>query len=283
MTSTQVIGKVRRIIGTKKVGHVGTLDPLASGVLPIAIGEITKTIPFLTDSIKEYIFTIFFGLETETGDLENIDSETLEKSKKSISADKITKIIPKFLGKITQIPPKFSAIKVGGEALYKKARRGEKVIVPSRIVEIYELEILEQPEPHLIKMRCLCEQGTYIRTLAEDIARSVGEKGVVSFLRRTKSGVFSLEDSFSLENLEKLVYNNDESLNKVDFFVPLDKVLADIPVLSISKEEEEKIRNGVKIQHSTSLKKMRLIRNNKLVAIASADGEFIKPMRVFNF
>jgi len=283
MTSTQVIGKVRRIIGTKKVGHVGTLDPLASGVLPIAIGEATKTIPFLTDSTKEYIFTIFFGLETETGDLENIDSKTLESSKTSISAGKVAKILPKFIGEITQIPPKFSAIKIKGEALYKKARRGESVKVPSRIVEIKELEILEQPAPHSLTLRCLCGQGTYIRTLAEDIAKAVGEKGVVSYLHRTKSGVFSLKDSFSLEKLEKVVYNNSESLSKVNFFVPLDKVLADIPVLSITKEEEEKIRKGQKVQHDTSLKMMRLICNSNLVAIASADGEKIKSIRVFNF
>lgn len=283
-TSTQVIGKVRRLFGVKKVGHVGTLDPLASGVLPIAIGEATRTIPYLTDSTKEYIFTIFCGLTTETGDLEGVDQETLEKSKTPISAEEIQKSIPLFLGKITQVPPKYSAIKIGGEAAYKKARRDEAVDMPSRIVEIKELEIVEQPTPHLITLRCVCSTGTYIRTLAEDLAKSAGYKGTVSVLRRTRSGVFTLNDSFSLEKLEKDLYNPPESQNAMSFFVPLDKVLADILVLSINEKQEIDIRHGklIDIDHP-DCKIIRLARNNTLIAIGTIANGQLKPLRVFNF
>ncbi|MBN2780287.1 MAG: tRNA pseudouridine(55) synthase TruB [Alphaproteobacteria bacterium] len=284
MTSTQVIGRARRIIGTKKVGHVGTLDPLASGVLPIAIGEATKTINYLTDSSKEYVFTIFCGLTTETGDLENIDPQELEKAKTPISAEKIQKIIPQFLGKITQKPPKYSAIKVKGEALYKKARRGEEVAVPTRQIEIKALEIIEQPKPHLLTLRCVCGSGTYIRTLAQDLCEAIGEKGTVSMLRRTRAGIFTLKDSFSLEKLEKDLYTPPESQNNaVNFFVPLDKVLADILVLSIDEEQEKNIRHGkvIEVNHR-DCKTIRLMRNTKLVAIASIANGKIKTDRVFN-
>lgn len=286
LTSTQVLGRVRKILGVKKVGHVGTLDPLASGVLPIAVGEATKTIPYLTDSRKEYIFTIWGGLETATGDLEGLNPGLLETEKKAIPAGKIKDILSQFIGKIIQIPPVYSAIKVGGEALYKKARRGEEVVVPSREVEIFELEILSQDSPHLLTIRCLCSAGTYIRTLGQDLMRAIGEKGVVSFLRRVRTGCFAEKDAISLENFEKMVHTGRESPNsEPSFFVSLDKVLADILVLSISLEQEKQIRMGQKISLETPLNSsdfVRLVSPQGLVGFARVKEGWVCPVRLLN-
>ena len=285
MTSTQVIGKVRMLFQTKKVGHLGTLDPLATGVLPIAMGEVTKTIPFIENHQKEYIFDLFFGIESETGDLEGISKEQLESSKKSIPTGKIEEILPQFIGEIEQIPPAYSAIKIDGVPAYKRIRKGQEVIMPPRKVQIDSLEVIDQSAPHILTFKCRCGKGTYIRSLGRDIARAIGEKATISRLRRTQSGCFLEKDSFLLENLKNSLYNKEEAIADVarKSFVPLDIVLDDIPALSITEDEKKQIKDGKILKKESPFSKMRLVLNSQLIAIGEQTDSGIKSLRVFNF
>ncbi|MBN2676010.1 MAG: tRNA pseudouridine(55) synthase TruB [Alphaproteobacteria bacterium] len=285
MTSTQVIGKVRTLFQTKKVGHLGTLDPLATGVLPIALGEATKTIPFIQNHQKEYIFDLFFGLESEKGDLEGISEETLENYKKAISKGKIANMLSQFVGEIEQIPPAYSAIKIKGVPAYKRIRKGQELMMPPRKVRIDSLEILEQPASHILMIKCRCGLGTYIRSLGRDIAHAVGEKALLSKLRRTQSGCFLEKDSFSLEILKKFLYDDQEAIADVaqKCFVPLETVLDDIPALSITEDETMQIRQGKILQKESPFSEMRLMFDTQLIAIGKQTAQGIQSLRVFNF
>lgn len=250
-TSHDVVNKVRKICHTKKVGHCGTLDPLASGVLVLCINKATKALQFITSEDKEYIATITLGKATDTYDLEGkITSE--KEYQNDLTLKQVEETLKTFLGKQKQVPPIYSAIKVNGKKLYEYARNNEKVEIEPRDIEIYSLELLSF-EKNEIKIRTHCSKGTYIRSLCVDIASALGYPGVMSSLIRTKSGHFALEDCITLEDLEQ---NPNQC-------IPIEEAFKDFKSLII---EDEKIVYHGKII-SSSLKGQ--------VAIKSKEGKIL--------
>jgi len=239
LTSTQALGKVRKLLGGKKVGHGGTLDPLASGVLPLAFGEATKTIPYIMDTIKEYEFTICFGEQKNTDDAEG---ETIKTSDFIPNKNDILKVIPSFVGEINQIPPMFSAIKLGGKRAYDLARAGGEPEMKSRLVVIHKLELVEFIDKNHASFKVVCGKGTYVRSLARDIAKSVKSCGYVSSLRRTKVGSFEIKNAFSLEKLEELSHKG--SAHRA--LLAIDSALDDIPGLNLTADEAQRLRAGLR-------------------------------------
>lgn len=237
LTSTQAIGKARRLLSGKKVGHGGTLDPLATGILPLAFGEATKMIPYVMDGDKTYEFTIRWGEQRTTDDAEG---EITETSSKRPTIEAILKALPEFIGVIEQTPPAFSAIKLQGERAYDIARAGGTPDIAPREVEIYTLEFLEQPNPDHAKFRVTCGKGMYVRSLARDLALRLGTVGHVSALRRTQVGCFSIDDAITLEKLEEL-----QKAGKVgEALLPLQAALGDEPVLNLTAAEAQRLRAG---------------------------------------
>lgn len=197
--STDVVNFTRRFFNARKNGHCGTLDPFATGVLPVAFGEATKLIPYVTDADKEYEFVLQWGEATSTGDPEG---DVIAASEKIPSREEILAVLPSFIGRIEQVPPVYSAIKINGQRAYTLARKGEAVEMPSRMVEIYALELLEELPESRAKFRVSCSKGTYVRTFGQDIALRLGTVGHLKELRRTKCGKFDLKDAIKLETLK---------------------------------------------------------------------------------
>lgn len=250
-TSHDVVNKVRKICHTKKVGHCGTLDPLASGVLVLCINKATKALQFITSEDKEYIATITLGKATDTYDLEGkITSE--KEYQNDLTLKQVEETLKTFLGKQKQVPPIYSAIKVNGKKLYEYARNNEKVEIEPRDIEIYSLELLSF-EKNEIKIRTHCSKGTYIRSLCVDIASALGYPGVMSSLIRTKSGHFALEDCITLEDLEQ---NPNQC-------IPIEEAFKDFKSLIV--EDEKIVYHGKTI--SSSLKGQ--------VAIKSKEGKIL--------
>ena len=282
MGSTNVVNQIRRLFNAKKNGHTGTLDPFATGVLPVAFGEATKLIPFVTDGDKEYEFIIQWGAATASGDTE---SEVVARSEKIPSKDEILEVIPKFIGEIKQIPPAYSAIKINGQRAYDLVRKGENVEIPERIVTIYNLELLEELADNRAKFRVKCSKGTYVRTLGQDMALALGTLGYLTELRRTKCGKFSLDDTILLENLKNMVHSDD--LKKV--LLPVITSLRDIAELAVTEADAAKLRQGQAISprlyQDKNLKEGAAVAvcNGELVAILRIEEKRISPQRVFNF
>lgn len=282
MGSTEVVNLTRRLFNARKNGHTGTLDPFATGVLPIAFGEATKVIPFVTDGPKEYEFVIQWGQATSTGDTEG---EIIGKTEKIPSRDEILRVIPDFLGSIKQVPPAYSAIKIDGRRAYDLVRQGETVDIPERIVEIYYLELLEELTGNQARFKVGCSKGTYVRTLGQDLALALGSLGYLRELRRTKCGNFTLEDTILLENLKNIVHIED--LRKV--LLPVITSLRDIAELAVTEADAAKLRQGQAIS-PRAYQDQNL---NEGVAFATCNGELtailrieekrISPERVFNF
>src|SRR5450631_2889575 len=203
MTSTHAVSVVKRLFTAKRAGHAGTLDPLASGCLPVALGEATKTVPFVMDGRKLYRFTVCWGEERDTDDAEG---RVIAKNDQRPSADAIGKLLPSYTGTIQQVPPRYSAIKIEGERAYDLARDGETVELASRPVEISRLELVEVPDPDHAVLEAECGKGTYVRSLARDLGRALGCFGHVSALRRAAVGPFTEETMISLEELEALCH-----------------------------------------------------------------------------
>ena len=244
VTSTQVVGRVRRVFNARKAGHGGTLDPLATGLLPIALGEATKTVPMIQDGRKGYRFAIRWGAETDTCDLEGTVTETSDVRPTRQEAEAKLK---DFIGTIDQVPPIFSAIKVDGERAYDLARRGEEVELKSRKIEIFDFHIVDWPEEGSEdkdpEFEIICGSGTYVRSLARDYARILGTRGHVSLLRRTFVGVFGLDRAISLDNLEALGHG----ARAFEHLLPVKTALDDIPALAVTAEEIARIRRGQEV------------------------------------
>ena len=281
LTSNATLSRVKRLLGRKiKAGFVGTLDPFASGLLPIAIGEATKTIFFMDDTKKTYEFEITFGSETDTGDC---DGEVTSRSEMLPSKEDLQKALPYFLGEIVQIPPKFSAIKIKGKRAYDLARKNIEVEMPSRKVQIYSLTLL-QYEASKATFLTECGKGTYIRSLGRDIARYLGCLGYISTLRRTNLGKFSIKNAISLDKLEEMLHNAP----KYSYILPLDLVLDDIPVMNVNVEEAKCIRYGRCIPLAESLRTLpegaTVFVKFEAVALAlgSIKDNMFHPSRVFN-
>ena len=241
LTSTQAVAKVRWIFDARKAGHAGTLDPLASGMLPIALGEATKTIPFIVDGAKTYQFTVKWGEERNTDDTEG---EVVATSGKCPSDEEIDRVMASYRGVIDQVPPDYSAIKVDGERAYDLARSGETVELKSRQVTIDRFERLEGADSGETRFEVDCGKGTYIRALARDMGRDMGCFGHIVALRRTRVGPYGESQMISLDKLEELRHKDAGQHELTENLRPVETALDDIPALAISQTDEASLRNG---------------------------------------
>jgi tRNA pseudouridine55 synthase len=260
ISSTQALGKVRWLLNADKAGHGGTLDPLASGLLPLAFGEATKTIAFAMDGRKTYQFTVQWGLETTTDDLEGekgplstdfenrSDNKIFPRSMENAAMQhKLLDLLPCFIGAVQQQPPAYSAIKVDGERAYDLARAGEVVELASRTVEIHGLRIIGWPTPSQTTFEVDCGKGTYVRSLARDLGRATGWLGHVVMLRRTTVGPFRAEDMIPLEKLEELRHRDASENSLAPFLRPIETVLDGIPALAVMDPEAQRLRQGLPV------------------------------------
>ena len=236
-TSTAVVNKVRWAFGAKKAGHAGTLDPEATGVLAVALGEATKTVPYITDALKAYAFTVRLGQATNTDDAEG---EVIAESDARPSDDEIKAALGAFIGEIMQIPPKFSAVKIDGQRAYKLARDGEDVEIAARPLWVEELLLVDRPDPDHVTLEMTCGKGGYVRSIARDLGAALGCHGHVVSLRRIWSGPFDAEDGISMEQIEEMA--KTPALD--DHLRPLEEGLADLPELKCTPEGATRLRNG---------------------------------------
>lgn len=241
VTSTEAVSRVKRLFDAAKAGHAGTLDPLASGILPIALGEATKTVPFVVDGRKGYRFTVRWGLETETDDAEGA---VVGESDTRPSRDEIERVLHTFTGEIEQVPPRYSAIKVKGARAYDLARDGGAFELSARRVQVHRLEIVEMPDEDHCVFEADCGKGTYIRALARDIGRELGTLGHIEELRRTRVGPFGDTGTISLDKLEELSHSaaGQEGLDAV--LLPVETALDDIPALAVSGDDAARLSRG---------------------------------------
>ena len=270
-TSYNIVYRVKKIF-KEKVGHTGTLDPLATGVLPILIGKGTKLSNYLMEHDKEYIATLKLGKKTDTLDAEGEVIEEREVDDNIFNKDKIDEVLNKFIGKIEQIPPLYSAIKVNGKKLYEYARNGQNVEVKPRQVEIYKINLLNiDKEQKEIKFKVNCSKGTYIRTLCLDIAEKLGSIGYMSSLQRTRVGRFKLEDAITIDELEKNEQNN-EFLNKN--LISIEAIFIDKEVINL--DDTKSFLNGVKIKIKKEDGIYRIYNNNNFMGTGIIENNLLK-------
>jgi tRNA pseudouridine55 synthase len=285
MTSTHAVSVIKHLFTAKRAGHAGTLDPLASGSLPIALGEATKTVPFVVDSRKTYVFTIRWGEERDTDDAEGRVAET---SDLRPDAAAVRALLPRFTGTIEQVPPRFSAIKIAGERAYDLAREGETVELAPRAVTIHRLDLVETPSPDHAVLTAECGKGTYVRSLARDLGRALGTFGHVCALRRSQVGPFGEEDMISLERLESLCHRAAAGEGHLaDILLPIETALDDIPALAVSPADAARLHRGQAVllrgRDAAVFRGMvQVASGGQVMAIAEVDRGEIIPRRVFN-
>jgi tRNA pseudouridine55 synthase len=287
LTSTSAVGRVRRIFNAQKAGHAGTLDPLATGILPIALGEATKTVPFLMDADKTYRFTIAWGRTTATFDREG---DVVAESDVRPSLPQVEAVLPRFVGEIEQIPPAYSAIKVDGERAYDLARAGETVELKARPVSIHALRLVDAADADHVTLEMDCGKGTYVRALVRDIAEALGACGHVSELRRTRVGGFTEESAVTLELLEDLGHKARLS----EALLPVETALDDIPALAVTDEDAFRLKQGrsiVLVPRQVEVVKARLKPGSRTVSATSGGSVValcemragrLEPSRVFH-
>ncbi|WP_296876017.1 tRNA pseudouridine(55) synthase TruB [Thomasclavelia sp.] len=265
MTSHDVVNQIRKIFKTKKVGHCGTLDPDATGVLVVAINKATKILQFLTADSKEYIATLSLGTATDTYDASGKIIE--QKEFQPISKEIILKTLSSFTGIQEQIPPMHSAIKVKGKKLYEYARNHETVEIPKRTIEIKDIELLSV-DNNLIQFKVACSKGTYIRSLCYDIAKKLNYPGHMAALIRSKSGIFSIEDAYTLKQIE----NGEFEL------LTIEQALSNYPKLVV--DDENIVFHGKKIKSDIDHQVAIYNQNNQILAIYGPDGNgYLKNIR----
>lgn len=238
VTSTQVVGILKRLYNAQKAGHGGTLDPLADGILPIAFGEATKTAQWAMDCDKEYVFTIEWGSSTASQDKEG---DVIATSDVRPTREQIEAALPAFVGEIEQVPPKYSAIKVQGERAYDLARDGETFEIPSRQVTVYEAELVEMADADHATLRVVSGKGFYVRAMARDLATALGAEGHVSALRRTRVGALDEPASIKLSDLEALSEDKDALVASLK---PLETILDDVPKIEIDRGDADALKLG---------------------------------------
>ena len=236
ITSTQAVAQVRRIFGAQKAGHAGTLDPLATGILAIALGEATKTVPFVQDAAKIYRFTVRWG---EARDSDDAEGRVTATSAARPARAEIEALLPRFVGSLSQVPPAYSAIKVDGARAYDLAREGQEVCLEPRLVEVYEARLV-QAQPDAAVFEILCGKGTYVRSWVRDLARALGTLGHVSELRRTRLGPFQEKDAVGLETLTPFMH----SPGAFAYLKPLSTALDGIPALAVTGGDTVRLRSG---------------------------------------
>lgn len=284
--STEAVSKIKWLFKAQKCGHAGTLDPLASGMLPIALGDATKTVPYVMDGRKIYEFTVTWGEQRSTDDLEG---EVIESSDKRPTEDQILALLPNYTGVINQVPPQFSAIKIAGERAYDLAREGETVEIPSREVEIYRLTLLECENENTAHFEVECGKGTYVRALARDFGRDLGCFGHISGLRRSFVAPFAEETMIPLAELVALedIRDDEERLAALDaLLIDTSEALSSLPHLIVNDDQAHRLKMGnpilvrgrdAPVEESEAYATAR----GKLIAIGEiGQGEF-RPKRVF--
>ena len=287
MGSTEAVSKVRRLFNAQKAGHAGTLDPLASGVLPIALGEATKTVPFMMDAEKVYRFTINWGVSTDSLDREG---EITARSDVRPSIEAVRAALPAFVGEIDQVPPQYSAIKVDGQRAYDLARDGTEFELASRRVTIHEAAVTSAPDADHVEITMRTGKGVYVRSLARDLATALGAEGHVSALRRERVGPFSTENAVTLDFLTDLVHRDAAS----EGLLPVATALDDIPELAVTDQDAFSLRQGrpiVLLPRQVETLKSRLREGSRtvsafqgqtLVALGQLRAGRLEPDRVFN-
>jgi tRNA pseudouridine55 synthase len=285
MTSTHAVSVIKRLFTAKRAGHAGTLDPLASGCLPIALGDATKTVPFVMDGRKAYSFTVRWGEERDTDDAEG---RVVATSDRRPTAEAIVAELPAFVGAIEQVPPRYSAIKIEGERAYDIARDGEEFELKPRTVNIERLELEAMVDADHSAFRAECGKGTYVRSLARDLGRVLGCHGHVSALRRTAVGPFGESDMISLEGLESLCHRAAfGELSLADALLPVATALDDIPALAVSRADAARLQRGQAVLlRGRDAPMVRgtvyVTASGSLIALAEVDRGEVVPKRVFN-
>lgn len=290
LTSTQALSRVRRLLNAEKAGHGGTLDPIATGILPIALGEATKTVSYAMDGEKTYRFTLRWGERRTTDDREG---EVIERSDRRPTAAEIEAALPAFLGHIEQVPPQFSAIKVDGERAYDIAREGDAVDLQPRTVRIDRFALTGLPDADHAEFEVDCGKGTYIRSLARDLAEALGTVGHVGTLRRTRVGRFTLDRAISLDDLAAM----EQGAAAETLLLPIETALDDIPALALTEAEAHRLRHGQSVALLTRQDRERLKAlhgtageggavfahlGGTPVALARVEGAEVRPVRVLN-
>ncbi len=295
--STRAVGLVRRAFDARKAGHAGTLDPLASGVLPIALGEATKTVPFVVDGRKSYRFTVRWGEARNTDDSDGTVVETCDRRP---AESEIQRVLPSFLGEIAQTPPQFSAVKVKGERAYRLARSGASVDLPARPVVIDRLALVDIVDADHAVFEMDCRKGAYVRSVARDLALALSTVGHVSGLRRTRNGPFRDCDAIPLEKLAQPRHMGAQdggaglpAIECAALLQPVARALDDIPALDVTESEAARIRDGQPVPVLRTGNRRRIdglpdnaalcaLLNGEAIALMRLNGRSAQPVRVFN-
>lgn len=287
MGSTEAVSRIRRLFNAQKAGHAGTLDPLASGILPIALGEATKTVPMMMEAQKVYRFTINWGVSTDSVDREG---EIIGRSDVRPTVDQVKAALPAFVGEIDQTPPRFSAIKVDGARAYDLARDGVEFELQARRVTIHSAEVSDAPDADHVEITIRTGKGVYVRSLARDLAAVLGAEGHVSALRRERVGPFSTQNAVTLDSLEEMVHRGAASEGLLAVATALD----DIPELAVNEQDAFSLRQGrpiVLLPRQVETLKDRLTGGSRtvsafqgqtLVALCQLRAGRLEPDRVFN-
>jgi len=281
MNSTRAVGLVKSLYDAAKAGHAGTLDPLATGVLPIALGEATKTVPFVVEGSKVYRFTVRFGIETDTDDAEG---KVTASSDRRPSSPEIEATLPRFTGEIIQVPPRFSALKVEGARAYELARDEEQFELEPRPVSIARLTLVAHPDKDHCILETECGKGTYVRALARDLGRALGSHGHVAALRRTRVGPFGEDRAVSVERLEALASDRDDLVAALE---PVEIALRGIPALAVSAADAARLRRGQPVllrgrDAPILAGTIYAMARGTLVAVGEVSEGELKPRRIFN-
>ncbi len=283
MTSHDVVNRLRRLLGTRKIGHTGTLDPDAEGVLPMCVGRATKAADMLTASDKEYIARVTLGSATDTQDSSGRPTKTADMSGFKLTEDDIKTAAQKFIGDISQVPPMYSAIKVGGKKLYELARQGVEIERKPRTVRISEIEITDcEPKDGIreFSMRVSCSKGTYIRTLCEDIGEELGCLAHMSGLKRTRSGRFAAAESYTLDEIAEMKESGDMS-----FLTPTDAVFEEYKAVALGAKAAAMVRNGVKVHAPDSTEEGGIYRiydeNNNFLTLSKRENNRFTILKTF--
>ena len=285
MTSTHAVSVVKRLFQAKRAGHAGTLDPLASGLLPIALGEATKTVPFVMDGRKTYRFTVRWGEQRDTDDGEGRPTAT---SDDRPTPDAVRALLPRFTGTIEQTPPRFSAIKVDGERAYDLAREGENVELAPRPVDIHRLDIVDTPDADHTMLAAECGKGTYVRSIARDLGRALGCYGHVSALRRTDVGPFQEADSVKLEELQAAAPAEGGDFAALTALLqPVDAGLRSIPSVGVSRADAARLARGQAVllrgRDAPIMQGFVAVSTHgDLIALAEFEQGELRPRRIFN-
>ena len=291
VTSRQIVNKISKIFRLNKIGHGGTLDPMATGVLPIALGEATKLISFIQNKKKKYLFTIKWGEATDT---EDIEGKVIEKSDIRPNKEQINKALNAFIGQINQKPPVFSAIKINGQRSYNLARKNISISHKARQINVHELSLKKIINLDSAEFEVICGKGTYVRSLARDIAEKLNTRGHITNLRRQFVGNFHEKDTIFIDFFEEILHS-PSFLKKIK---PIEKVLDDIPALFLTETEAIKLRQGQKIKLDSfkfnndfikeypnykNYERVYTLNDDKLIALIEIDGGIVKPKRIINY